>query len=331
MNEPYFWKKLPPKSRASAPLTRWALSPLAMLYGWAGKRRIEKATPADIGIPVICVGNLTLGGAGKTPVTAAVRKHLAMHELRVASLSRGYGGTETGPLKVDTGKHTAAQVGDEPLMLAATGEAWISKDRVAGAAAMKAAGVQIIVMDDGHQNPTLKKTLSFVVIDAAEPFGNGDVFPKGPLREKVSRGLSRADAIVLMGDGVVPEADNSGKAVLRAHLAPLVAIKPGKYVAFAGIGRPQRFFDSLRAMPGVELAEAIPYPDHHAFGNADIDYLMKLSSERDARLITTDKDHVRLPPAVKSKVARASVEAKFEDETVFAALLAPIGGAMVRP
>lgn len=322
MNEPWFWRKLDPKSRASAPLTRLALTPLAMAYSWAGKRRLERVTPEDVGIPVICIGNLTLGGAGKTPVTAAVRQRLAARELRVASLSRGYGGSETGPLKVDPAQHTSAQVGDEPMMLAALGESWISKDRVWGAKAMKTDGVQVIVMDDGHQNPTLKKALSIVVIDAAEPFGNGSVFPKGPLREPVARGLARAVGVVLMGDGEIPaEVRASGKPALRAHLAPLAKLKPGRYVAFAGIGRPQRFFDSLRAMPDIELAEAVPYPDHHVFSPSDLDYLMKLGKELDAKLLTTDKDHVRLSPERRAQVQRASVEAKFEDEAALLALL----------
>jgi tetraacyldisaccharide 4'-kinase len=322
MREPHFWRDYDPKSRDSAPVLRLLLTPLAMAYSWAGKRRLDKVAPQDAGLPVVCVGNLTLGGAGKTPVTAVVRKYFAKKELHVASLSRGYGGNEEGPLKVDAAKHSAKDVGDEPLMLAASGEAWIAKDRLAGAKAMKAAGVDVVVMDDGHQNPNLKKALSIVVIDAAEPFGNGHVFPKGPLREPVARGLLRADAIVLMGDGEIPlPVRGFARAVLRAHLAPLAKLAPGRYVAFAGIGRPERFFDGLQKIEGVELVESVPYPDHHVFAAADLDYLMKLSSERDARLITTDKDHVRLPPDMKAKVLRASVEAKFEDEAALAALL----------
>jgi tetraacyldisaccharide 4'-kinase len=304
-------------------MTKLLMTPLAMAYAWAGKRRIEQTVPEDVGLPVVCVGNLTMGGAGKTPVTAAVRKHLvAKGFLRAASLSRGYGGSEDGPLKVDPKKHTAKDVGDEPLMLAATGEAWISKDRLAGAKAMMADGVHAIVMDDGHQNPTVKKLLSIIVIDASLPFGNRHVFPKGPLREPIARGLSRADAVVLMGDGdVPPELKNFAGPVLRAHLAPIAKLVPGRYIAFAGIGRPERFFDSLQHTEGVELAEAVPYPDHHMFEKADLDYLMKLVTERGARLITTDKDHVRLPPEMKQTVLRASVEAKFEDEAAFNALL----------
>lgn len=326
MREPYFWRVTDKRARASAPMTKLLMTPLAMAYSWAGKRRIQRTTPEDAGLPVVCVGNLTMGGAGKTPVVAVVRRHLVARGVRAASLSRGYGGSEEGPLKVDPARHTAAIVGDEPLMLAATGEAWISKDRVAGARAMKADGVRAVVMDDGHQNPTVKKLLSIVVIDASLPFGNRHVFPKGPLREPVAAGLSRADAVVLMGDGESPpELRGFAKPILRARLEPLARPAPGRYVAFAGIGRPERFFDFLQGMEGVELAEAVPYPDHHVFEKADLDYLMKLVAERGARLITTDKDHVRLPPEMKQTVLRASVEVKFEDEAAFCALLSHVG------
>lgn len=322
MREPSFWLVADKRARASAPMLKLLLTPLSMIYRHAGRRRIATTTPEDAGLPVVCIGNLTLGGAGKTPVTAAVRAHFAGKGLRTASLSRGYKGSIIGPARVDASVNTAAEVGDEPLMLAASGEAWISKDRPAGARAMKQDGVALIVMDDGHQNPTLKKSISIVVIDAANPFGNGHVFPKGPLREPVAEGLARADGVVLMNDGEMPAALNGFKGVvLRARLAPLAPLPPGRYIAFAGIGRPERFFDSLQKQEGVELAEGVPFPDHHAFTASDIAYLMKLSKERDARLVTTDKDHVRLPADVKAQVTRASVEAKFEDQAAFAALL----------
>ncbi len=322
MREPHFWTVTDKRSRASAPMTKLLLTPLAMAYTWAGSRRIKRTVPEDVGIPVICVGNLTMGGAGKTPVTAKVRALLSAMGKRAASLSRGYRGSEEGPLKVDPAKHTAGQVGDEPLMLAALGESWIAKDRVAGAKVMKADGVQVIVMDDGHQNPTLKKTLSLLVVDAALPFGNGHVFPKGPLREKVAGGLSRADAVIVMGDGETPgQLAGFGKPVLRAHLVPNAPLPQGRYVAFAGIGRPFRFFESLQKQSGVTLAEGVPFPDHHAFTVADLNFLMKLADKHDAQLLTTDKDFVRLPADVRTKVVRASVEARFEDEAALVALL----------
>ena len=322
MREPYFWRVTDKRSRAAAPMSKLLMTPLSMLYRYAGERRIRTTTPIDAGLPVICIGNLTLGGAGKTPVTEIARAHYAARSLRTASLSRGYRGSLEGAHRVDPARHTASEVGDEPLMLSASGESWVSKDRPAGARAMKAAGVQLIVMDDGHQNPTLKKTLSIVVIDAGNPFGNGHVFPKGPLRERVADGLARADGVVLMGDGDIPEqlASLSGP-ILRARLVALAPLPPGRYVAFAGIGRPARFFDALQKQSGVELAEGAPYPDHHMFTSDDLSFLMKLATERNARLVTTDKDHVRLPTDMQAQVLRSSVRAQFEDPAALAALL----------
>jgi tetraacyldisaccharide 4'-kinase len=322
MREPYFWQVTDKRSRASAPMTKLLLTPLSVLYRHAGQRRIRTTTPEDSGLPVVCIGNLTLGGTGKTPVTEIVRAHYVARGLRAASLSRGYRGALEGAHRVDPATHTAADVGDEPLMLSASGESWVSKDRPEGARAMKANSVQLIVMDDGHQNPTLKKTLSLVVIDSSNPFGNGHVFPKGPLRERVADGLSRADGVVLMGEGETPEAlANFAGQVLRAKLVALAPLPPGRYVAFAGIGRPVRFFDALQKQPGIELSEGAPYPDHHMFTPHDLKFLMKLASERNAQLVTTDKDHVRLPADMKAKVMRSSVKAQFEDPAALAALL----------
>jgi len=322
MREPHFWTVTDKRTRAAAPMTKLLLTPISMLYRWAGQRRIATAQPFDSGLPVICIGNLTLGGAGKTPVTDAVRKHFTARGIRAASLSRGYRGSLDGALRVDPARHTSGEVGDEPLMLSMSGESWISKDRPEGARAMKADGVQMIIMDDGHQNPTLEKMLSIVVIDASNPFGNGHIFPKGPLRERVADGLSRAQGVVLMGEGETPEqlADFKGD-ILRAKLEPLALLPAGRYIAFAGIGRPSRFFDGLQKQSGVELSEGVPYPDHHAFQPSDLSFLMKLASERDAKLVTTDKDYVRLPASMKDTVVRASVAAKFENETALARLL----------
>ena len=322
MREPYFWSVTDKRSRAASPMLKLLTTPLSMIYSWAGERRIQRAIPEDIGIPVVCVGNLTLGGTGKTPITEEVRRYFSGKGLRTASLSRGYRGSLEGAHRVDPARHTASEVGDEPLMLAALGESWVSKDRPEGARAMKADGVQLIVMDDGHQNPTLKKSLSIVVMDASNPVGNGHVFPKGPLREPAKVGLARADAVVLMGDGPMPDAlEGIVKPVLRAHLVSLAPLPPGRYVAFAGIGRPARFFDALQKQTGIELSEGAPYPDHHMFTPHDLKFLMKLASERDAQLVTTDKDHVRLPADMKASVLRASVKARFEDEPAFTVLL----------
>lgn len=331
MREPHFWRNIDPKSRAAAPLTRWLLSPIAALYARAGARRIEKSQPYDCGRPVICIGNLTLGGAGKTPVVEAVRRYLTDKGVRAASLSRGYGGSLQGPVKVNAETHAAPEVGDEPLMLATAGESWISRKRVDGARAMVADGVEVIVMDDGHQNPDLKKTASVVVVDVSEPFGNGFVFPKGPLREPVAAGLARADAVVLMGDGETPEeVAASGLPVWRARLRAANDLPAGNYVAFAGIGRPERFFDSLRSRAGLILKETVPFADHHVYSAGDLSYLGKLAKERGAKLVTTAKDHVRLPKDFAAGVSVARVQASFDDkaalETISAGL-APAGGA----
>ena len=325
MREPHFWRDLDPRSRAAAPLTRFLLSPAAALYAHMGARRIARAEPLDCGIPVVCVGNLTLGGAGKTPVVSALRARLSAGGLRAASLSRGYGGELKGPLRVSPDEHTAGMVGDEPLMLASGGESWIARDRAAGALAMKADGVEAIIMDDGHQNPALSKTVSIVVVDAAEPFGNRHVFPKGPLREPIAAGLSRAHGVVLMGDGAVPaEVAASGLPVWRGRLAPDNALAGGAYVAFAGIGRPERFFDSLRQLAGVELSETVPFADHHVYSAGDLRYLRKLAEERGARLVTTSKDHVRLGKAFGAGVDVARVSVAFDNPDAVDAICEPI-------
>lgn len=302
MTPPHFWRgTIDPRSREAAPLTKALLTPFAAIYAWAVARRLARARSHRVAIPIICVGNLTLGGSGKTPVVAMLRDHIATWELRVASLSRGYKGSLKGPLRVDPAIHTASEVGDEPRMLAARGETWIGADRPAAADAMVADGVQVIIMDDGHQNPSLHRDLSLVVLDAGDPFGNGHVFPKGPLREPVSAGLQRANAVVLSGAGPDPDG-NWPCPVLRASIIPTAAPPTGPLVAFAGIGRPQKFFDSLEAV-GAVLAETVSYPDHHTYTARELAWLQTLAQERGATLITTEKDAVKLPTAFAETVS----------------------------
>ncbi len=321
MRPPHFWSGgLDPRAREAAPVTRALLTPLASLYAALTARRLARARPERVPVPVICVGNLTLGGSGKTPIVAALRAQLTGQGLRAASLSRGYRGRLKGPLRVDPARHSARDVGDEPAMLAAGGETWIGADRPAAARAMARAGVEVIVMDDGHQTPTLHRDLSLVVIDAGDPFGNGHVFPKGPLREPVRAGLARADAVILAGAG--PEPDASWPCpVLRAHVRPLAPPPPGPLVAFAGIGRPEKFFDSLTAA-GAELADTVPFPDHHAYRPSDLAFLDRLAGERGAGLITTAKDAMRLPPEVRARVQVLDVEAVFDPPAALEPLLA---------
>jgi tetraacyldisaccharide 4'-kinase len=322
---PHFWSAgLDPRSREAAPLTRSLLTPLAALYLWGLERKLARAMPETAPVPVICIGNLTVGGAGKTPVAEAVRARLAAAGLRAASLSRGHGGAQRGPLKVDPAQHGFRQVGDEPLLLAASGEAWIGRDRAQAARAMAADGVQVIIMDDGHQNPSLKKDVSLVVIDAGAPFGNGQVLPKGPLRETVKGGLARADATVLVGGGPVPAVVTaSGRPVIRAKLVPEAQPPPGRLVAFAGIGRPEKFFDSLTAA-GADLADSIPFPDHHAYSVGDLTFLARQAEDLGAALVTTTKDHVRLPAGMRARVSAWPVRLQFEEVAALDAALAAI-------
>ena len=325
MKAPYFWSAgLDPSSREAAPVTRALLTPLSWLYLAGFNRKLSKAAPERASIPVICIGNLTTGGAGKTPVAEAIRARITARGIRAATLSRGHGGREAGPLKVDTARHTFRDVGDEPLLLAASGEAWIGRDRVAAARAMAADGVGAAVMDDGHQNPSLAKDFTFIVIDAGAPFGNGHVLPKGPLREPVASGLARAGAVILMGDGPVPRSvANSGKPVLRAHLKAAASAPKGPLVAFAGIGRPEKFIDSLKAA-GADLRDAVPFPDHHPYTAGDFRLLNQLAKRDGARLITTSKDHVRLAQELRADVLVFPAQAEFETPEMLDALLAPI-------
>lgn len=333
MRPPRFWDKdLDPRSREAAPLTRFLLTPFSMLYAHVTERRIEKADTHRLSIPVICVGNLTAGGTGKSPVAAALRDMLSERfpGKRIATLSRGYRGRLDGPVKVDFTQHTAADVGDEPLMLASGGEAWIGADRTAAGKAMEGDGVDIIIMDDGHQNPALYKDVSLVVVDSEAGFGNGHVIPKGPLREPVTAGLARADAVIVTGTDEIPQAiAGSGLPVIRAGIRPTAPLLPQDYVAFAGIGRPEKFFDTLEAL-GSKPVDAIPYPDHHTYSDSDLRYLHDLANSYSAQLVTTEKDFVRLTETQRNGIVTLPIRAEFEDRNALDRVLAPVADRMVR-
>ncbi len=323
MREPRFWARdVDPKSREAAPLMRFLLTPLSWLYAEVTKHKIASANPHKVSAKVICVGNLTAGGVGKSPVVIALRNHFSsQYTLRVATLSRGYKGQLKGPLKVDLSQHTAADVGDEPLMLAASGETWIGADRAKAGQTMAEDGVNLIIMDDGHQNPGLHKDLSLIVVDSHTGFGNGHVIPKGPLRERATSGLMRADALIVMGDGSPPpEIHESGLPVFNAGIKAKGPPPVGPYVAFAGIGRPEKFFDTLTNL-NVDILDAIPFPDHHTYTRADLDYLKKLASDHQATLITTEKDYVRLSPQDREGVLTLPIEVQFKQRVKLDSLL----------
>lgn len=329
MRPPEFWKA-DASGRDAAPVLRALLTPLSWAYGAAAAHRIRSTTPRQASVPVICVGNFTVGGAGKTPTVRALRAALGPH---AHTLSRGYGGRIEGPLRVspDMG---AAEVGDEPLLHALDGPAWIARDRVAGARAAAQAGAHVIIMDDGFQNPTLAKDLSLIVVDPEFGIGNGQVFPAGPLRERLEDGLARTDAILMLYNTSIagPTPDwlaGFRKPILRAQLRPTSAAPKGKLVAFAGLARPEKFFDTLTAH-GADLADAIPFSDHHAYTADDLALLAELAEERGARLITTEKDAARLSPEWRARVLTLPVTAEFEDVRALDALLEPIRSRMNR-
>lgn len=327
MRPPRFWSgDIDPRSREAAPLTRLLLSPLAALYARTTAHRIRTIKPLKLDIPVICIGNLTAGGTGKSPVVASLRTHLQTRfpRARIASLSRGYGGKLKGPLKVTLDSHAARDVGDEPLMLAASGEAWIGSDRAEAGQAMQADGVDLIIMDDGHQNPGLHKDISLVTVDSEVGFGNGHVIPKGPLREPVAAGLARADAVILTGTANMPGGlESISLPVLHTTIRPVAALQPQSYVAFAGIGRPEKFFDTLEAN-GAKPADAVPFPDHHVYSKSDLTYLRKLAAQYDAQLITTEKDFVRLRHDQRDGIVTLPIRAEFADTATLDKVLEPV-------
>ncbi|MFN5715509.1 MAG: tetraacyldisaccharide 4'-kinase, partial [Bradyrhizobium sp.] len=273
MREPAFWHR--PTSWIAS-----LLSPLAALYGAVAARRMRRPG-ADAGIPVICVGNYHVGGAGKTPTVLALAKLLRELDERPVVLSRGYGGRLEGPVKVDRDRHSAADVGDEPLMMAASLPVVVSRDRAAGLALARAQDASVILRDDGFQNPSVAKNVSLIVIDAMRGVGNGRVIPAGPLRAPLSPQLARTDALVVVGEGsaaakIAADLASRGKPVLSARLKPdqasLAALGGERVLAFAGIGDPARFFNTLRSS-GVDVVRSRAFADHHAFTADEIEQL----------------------------------------------------------
>jgi tetraacyldisaccharide 4'-kinase len=306
------------------------LLPLGMVWETVGRARRALARAYLPPVPVVCVGNLVVGGAGKTPVTIALARWFAARGLVAHVVTRGYGGRLCGPCRIDPLVHDAGAVGDEALLLAATAPSWVARSRAAGAAAAAAAGAQVILLDDGFQNPTIGKTLSAVVVDIGYGFGNRRVMPAGPLRENLRRGLARADAVVLFaseGDcrsAVAPQLE-IGRPVIPAMLAPLAGGRfAGRRVfAFAGIARPSRFFASLRSV-GAQIVGARRFPDHYRFRARDIEFLFEAARRENARLVTTAKDFVRLPPAARAEVDVLEVEVRWPAPDALARMLAPI-------
>jgi tetraacyldisaccharide 4'-kinase len=299
---------------------------------WDSVGRLHRALSHEYcpPIPVVCVGNLVAGGAGKTPVALAMTSHFNARGVPVHVVTRGYGGRLGGPVRVDLARHDAAAVGDEPLLLAARGPCWVARDRSAGVRAAIAAGAGMVLLDDGFQNPTIAKALSLVVVDAAYGFGNGRVIPAGPLRESLARGLARTDALVLLGTET--EACPAqwikigrGLPVLPAVLAPIDGdrLAGSRLLAFAGIGRPEKFFATLGAL-GTVLVGTQAFPDHHPFRAEEIEKLYREADYAHARLVTTAKDIVRVPPLMRTGIEVLEVEIRWRDPAALAGLIGPV-------
>jgi tetraacyldisaccharide 4'-kinase len=281
------------------------LAPLATLYAAAGATRAMLATPFRAAVPVICVGNLVAGGAGKTPVALSLAALLAARGRHPHVVMRGYGGRLAGPVRVDPARHGAGEVGDEALLLARVAPCWVARDRVAGVKAAIEAGADLALLDDGFQNPTLAKDLSLIVVDGAYGFGNSQVMPAGPLREPLDAGLARADAVILVG------ADENGVAAAIGDRLPVLhaALEPqggsdlagSRVFAFAGIARPAKFYATLVAL-GAEIVARVDFPDHHRYRDEEIARLAAAAAAAQARLVTTAKDFVRVPDGLRGAV-----------------------------
>lgn len=318
MREPAFWHR--PPSWISR-----LLMPFGAIYGAVAARRMQRAG-YDAGIPVLCVGNYHTGGAGKTPTVLALTRLLRDLGETPVVLSRGYGGRLRGPIMVDAIRHAAADVGDEPLMLAQTVPVAVARDRLNGVALARSQGASVILMDDGFQNPAIAKDASLIVIDANRGLGNACVFPAGPLRAPLDLQLARTDALIVIGDGAAAEAVAAeiaarGRPVLAAHLKPtdasVTALAGKRVLAFAGIGDPGRFFRTLRA-GGIEVVRERAFADHHPFSPGEIEALIAEAKRDGLTLVTTEKDLARLRtagglPPWASAIVPFAVTLEFDD------------------
>jgi tetraacyldisaccharide 4'-kinase len=330
LRAPEFWWR---KAGATAAL----LYPAGAIYGAFASRRMKRAG-YRAKIPVICIGNPTLGGAGKTPMAIALGERLKRDGKNVFFLTRGYGGSEHGPLLVDLAKHDARAIGDEAPLLAAVAPAVVAHDRAAGAKFAEESGAEVIVMDDGFQNPSLAKDFSLLVVDGTKGIGNGFVFPAGPLRAPLEQQFARAQAMLVIGEGEAGEkaarlAKQYGLRTFAGRLqpdpVPAAELKDKRVLAYAGIGAPEKFFRSLEAA-GAIVAATRSFGDHHRYSSADASALFAAAKASGLDLVTTEKDAARMRgdialDALRTQSRILRVHLTFDDES---AIFAAIGNSL---
>lgn len=298
---PKFWRQDSMLSRILQPAA-WGYEYISL---WHRKRtKIQK-----VSVPVICVGNLVMGGAGKTPTVLALVDMLKKMGQNPHILSRGYGAVIKDSIRVDPKKHTYLQVGDEALLLAEKAPTWAGQDRVLSAKLAISHDASVIIMDDGLQNNSLYKDLNLLVVDTMQGFGNGRVFPAGPLRESPHRGVRKANITIAIGDGVLPKGIPQAT---RAYMRAVDEIYPRSVLAFAGLGYPEKFNRTLQDY-GFEVKRFIPFPDHHPYTIPEMERLLKMASRRKIDLITTAKDFLRIPEHFKRDVSSFNVKLEFEE------------------
>ena len=310
MRAPEFWHN-------KGGILSFVLSPLGWTYGAITSMRATAKPTWEAPIPVICIGNIVMGGAGKTLVSTDIAERLKAKGQTPHIIMRGYGGGMNAPTKVDLNLHNASDVGDEALLLARTAPTWIGAQRADVAKHATEDGATVLIMDDGFQNPSLAKDLSLLVVDADYGFGNGRVCPAGPLRESIKNAASRAHAVISLG-GSLPGSDiNLPTFVGRTEATANASDIHGKrVVAFAGIGRPEKFFNTLKTA-GAKLAETISFPDHHPFSNAEIENVLAKAKTQDSMAITTEKDFVRIPAALRADIISFPVRLRWDQADAF--------------
>ena len=290
------------------------LSPLGFLYAAATAYRIKFGHSSKVGRPVICIGNLTAGGTGKTPVAISMAKLLQEKGKNPFFVSRGYGG-KLKDLLVDNHKHTAEEVGDEPLLLSQQAPVVINSDRYLAAQKALKSGAEIIIMDDGFQNPGLYKDLSFLVFDGGFGYGNGLAVPAGPLRENLKSGLKRAQAVIIIGEDKHNLSSEFNK--LPIFKGKIKAVEPNvgnkNIIAFAGIGRPEKFYDSLKELD-FNLVETINFRDHHQYSVSELQKIITRAQDKGTLIFTTSKDFVKIPPQMQKYFHVLEIEIDWEDK-----------------